>query len=202
MAEQRIYSAPGVDLQALAQALLEWYQQQGFESQIVPSAGGGLTVQARKEDTLRKVSGTSAALSVNLIRQGDNLTVQAGAAKWADKAVVGVAAAIIFWPLLILPAYGAYKQKDLIDDTFVFIDQYLGSAGMIAAPTGAPAGAAATTATNLAVHCPSCNQPLREGARFCDKCGSALITECPKCKADLRPGAKFCDACGAPIEAK
>jgi class 3 adenylate cyclase/tetratricopeptide (TPR) repeat protein len=47
--------------------------------------------------------------------------------------------------------------------------------------------------------CPSCQQDNREGAAFCDRCGSVLAPKCPNCSAQLRPGARFCDACGVPV---
>lgn len=42
--------------------------------------------------------------------------------------------------------------------------------------------------------CPSCGQPVIEGAKFCMNCGAKLA--CPKCGAALIPGAKFCMNCG------
>jgi class 3 adenylate cyclase/tetratricopeptide (TPR) repeat protein len=47
--------------------------------------------------------------------------------------------------------------------------------------------------------CPSCQQDNREGAAFCDRCGSVLAPKCPNCSAQLRPGARFCDSCGVSV---
>ena len=46
--------------------------------------------------------------------------------------------------------------------------------------------------------CPNCNAELREGAKFCAKCGQkvAQANTCISCGAELRPGAKFCAKCG------
>jgi len=60
--------------------------------------------------------------------------------------------------------------------------------------------------------CPFCNQPMRTGAKFCAKCGRALIAPpvpssnaagvtCSKCRATNRAGAKFCANCRAPLAA-
>lgn len=56
------------------------------------------------------------------------------------------------------------------------------------------------------MNCPTCNSPLREGAKFCTACGQkvelagtpppASSDLCPKCGATLRPNAKFCTSCG------
>ena len=55
--------------------------------------------------------------------------------------------------------------------------------------------------------CPKCNNPLREGAKFCTKCGekiaqvaqSTTSNVCPQCGAALREGAKFCTKCGCKL---
>ena len=50
--------------------------------------------------------------------------------------------------------------------------------------------------------CPACDAPLRQGARFCDQCGTDVSTiECVQCHAPLRAGAKFCDNCGTRVGA-
>ena len=57
--------------------------------------------------------------------------------------------------------------------------------------------------------CTKCDNELREGAIFCDKCGSSQnniqmpssvpeIQCCIKCSAELIGGSKFCDRCGTP----
>jgi class 3 adenylate cyclase len=47
--------------------------------------------------------------------------------------------------------------------------------------------------------CPSCSHDNREGAAFCEGCGTPLVRRCPKCGADLRTSARFCDSCGEAI---
>ncbi len=46
--------------------------------------------------------------------------------------------------------------------------------------------------------CPYCNAELREGAKFCAKCGQKISQPavCISCGAELRAGAKFCGKCG------
>ena len=44
--------------------------------------------------------------------------------------------------------------------------------------------------------CPKCQAENREGARFCNECGSKFELTCPDCGTTNRPGAKFCDECG------
>src|SRR5262245_36555175 len=47
--------------------------------------------------------------------------------------------------------------------------------------------------------CPRCQHTNRDGARFCEVCGSPLAGLCAVCGNQPRPGATFCDRCGAPL---
>src|SRR6266581_6747034 len=49
------------------------------------------------------------------------------------------------------------------------------------------------------MRCTSCGTANREGAKFCDACGTALPLACPACGTANRPGAKFCNECGASL---
>ena len=197
MANQKVYNAPGLELQHLSETLSQWLETRGYETQTL-STPGGLTLQARQ--TQNWVQRQGVAINVAMVQQGENLQVQVGTGKWAVQAVSGVAAAIIFWPLLALPAYAAYKQKQIIDDTWQFIDNYVSSGGQAATgpssmPSPQPATASASTAQTP---CPSCGKPVPEGAKFCANCGAKLTLTCAECGATLRLDAKFCDNCGAP----
>lgn len=65
--------------------------------------------------------------------------------------------------------------------------------------------------------CPHCGNPLRVGAKFCAKCGRAVIipptplskggkggigVTCPKCGTQNRAGAKFCKQCKTALTAQ
>ena len=201
MADQRMYHAPGLDLPALGEALSQWFMGEGFEAQTL-QAPGGLAIQARRTEGWRSWVGMSAALNVTLMQQGDQLTVQMGAAKWTDKAVVGAVGLLIFWPALIPAGYGAWKQKKLPDQVFQFIDQYVAGGGAVSGTISASAVPAPTTTLSAAaLTCPSCGEAVRPDAKFCDSCGATLRRDCSECGQPLRPGAKFCDSCGAAAEA-
>lgn len=200
MAEQKLYNAPGLDVQALGQALVQWFQQQGFEAQLLQTPPKGYVVQARKGG-LSSLVGMAAALNVTMTPQAEMTLVQMGAAQWSDKAVAGAVGALVFWPVLIPAAFGAWKQKQLPDQVFAFIDQYIALGGRVTESDLArimttPSSPVAAGAEAL---CPSCKQPVRAGAKFCDNCGASLTAVCAKCGASLRMDAKFCDACGAAV---
>ena len=44
--------------------------------------------------------------------------------------------------------------------------------------------------------CPECQSSIREGAKFCLKCGEKLELKCPQCGKALPIEAMFCDECG------
>ena len=46
--------------------------------------------------------------------------------------------------------------------------------------------------------CPACAAHLREGARYCEDCGSTIPSRCAGCGARVQAGKRFCSACGAP----
>jgi hypothetical protein len=48
------------------------------------------------------------------------------------------------------------------------------------------------------MQCPSCNAAVREGAKFCGKCGTALPRGCPACGPVNPIDDRFCAECGAP----
>ena len=203
MPEQRAFHTPDVDIQDLGQKLSEWFEGQGFEAQSLEGHGGGLVVQARKPERWRAWVGMDAALNVTMTVQGENLLVQTGASKWTDKAVVGGLGALLFWPAMIPAAYGAWKQKQLPDEVFRFVSQYVATGGELpfaSAPSAPVVAPAKAPAPSEGMACPKRGAVVREGAKFCDNCGASLRMTCPQCGAELRPDAKFCDKCGAKVE--
>ncbi len=200
MTDQKTYKAPNINLKDFAGQIATFHQNEGFEVQVV-EAKDGIVVQSRAKDWIQR---GSVALTVTATCQGDNVLVQTGHAKWGVNVATGVVSALIFLPLLAIPAFTSFKQKQLIDDTWELVDRYMVSIG--AAPTMAvmpsvPVAAQAPQqmSSPVAGTCPHCGEPVRADAKFCDHCGKPLATVCAKCGAGLRPDAKFCDSCGAPV---
>ena len=73
------------------------------------------------------------------------------------------------------------------------MNQYINQAP--AAPAQNPAPTSNSNSTGA--KCPSCGQPVIEGAKFCPNCGARLV--CSNCGNALIPGAKFCPNCGNKI---
>ena len=62
--------------------------------------------------------------------------------------------------------------------------------------------------------CPKCGNELKEGQKFCTKCGTPVsksvqvkgsapqtpsLSVCPKCGSPLKENQKFCTKCGTPV---
>jgi hypothetical protein len=123
--ERRTFYGPDIDIPSLAQALADNFLREGYQTQVVPVSATGLMVQARKEDTLRKIAGMSSALSAVLDLEGEYVSVEMGGAKWADKGVAAGVGAIIFFPALITAGVGAYQQSQLTSKAWQFVEQFI-----------------------------------------------------------------------------
>lgn len=49
--------------------------------------------------------------------------------------------------------------------------------------------------------CPNCNSEVKDGMRFCPKCGTEIpqIRYCSECGTELKDGMRFCPKCGVSI---
>src|SRR6266568_4702394 len=52
------------------------------------------------------------------------------------------------------------------------------------------------------MRCSRCGHENKEGARFCNECGSKLEIICAACATPNPPGSKFCSGCGSPLAAQ
>jgi hypothetical protein len=225
--EKRNFYAPDIDIYSLAQALETWFVDQEFVTQQFTTPDGGVTVQARKESTLRTLAGMSSAMSAVIRLEGEYVTVEMGHAKWVEKGAVAAVGMLVFWPALVTAGVGAYQQTQLQSKAWQYIEEFLRTNSAFAdrlsfqvpgptfGPSPGPVVGGAPPPISLGGNkaplpaggnpppvatCAGCGHPLREGARFCDNCGSPVAVTCPGCGKQLRIGARFCDECGTPIQ--
>ena len=67
---------------------------------------------------IRLVMGLSAYATIRLLRKGDDLEITVFGGNWIDKICVTVVALFIFWPILVIPSIGAYRQKRFLDSVY------------------------------------------------------------------------------------
>ena len=85
----------------------------------------GYFLQAKSQDSgWKKLAGMSKATQVQIIASGDLITVSLGSGEWSDKVGAGVVGAIVFAPLMFTAAFGAWQQKELVDQIFNFVHNY------------------------------------------------------------------------------
>jgi hypothetical protein len=124
MSETRSFHAPDISVNSLVNALSDWYRSQNYTVQALDVHGGGVLLQA-KRGGWRNLVGMSSALNIVLRQQGANLAVEIGAGQWADKAIVGTVSLFVLWPLAVTAAWGTWKQSQLPNRTFEFIQQFV-----------------------------------------------------------------------------
>lgn len=102
---------------------------------------------------------------------------------------------VLFAPLAVTAAVGAYNQKKLPNEIFEHIEKYLlgGGNNVIMSSFGANA------ANENEVICPNCNSANNNNTKFCGNCGSPLTATCPNCGASVALDTKFCNQCGSPM---
>jgi hypothetical protein len=148
-------------------------------------------LQARKSNTLRDLTGLSAALTIKITSEAGGTRVEMGMQKWFDKAAVAAVAILLSAGLLVaLPALGAYWQYKITEDAWKIIEGHIArQAGGYVPP--------------LPGRCGTCGAANSSGAAFCSSCGANLRIglTCSSCGAlQKETSARFCNRCGKPLQ--
>jgi len=118
--EALFYQTQDLNLPAIAQALVLEYQAKGYEAQQFGDMNH-VTVQLKKESTLRAITGLNKALAISIQRVQDGTLVRVGAQDWIDQIAVG-AVGLAIHPLLITAAIGALQQNNALHEVLRSID--------------------------------------------------------------------------------
>src|SRR5437763_2190496 len=118
--EALFYQTQDLDLLAIAQALALEYQAKGYETQQLGDINH-VTVQLKRESTLRTITGFNKALAISMQRVQGGTLVRVGAQDWVDQIAVG-AVGLAIHPLLITAAIGAIQQYNALHDVLRSID--------------------------------------------------------------------------------
>lgn len=223
---ERTYRDVDIDLDDLADAVVDWFERDKFEVQDFQE-GPSIFVQARKQNVLTMVSGTGKALNVRLSPLSRGFKVEIAAGDWLDKGVgagVALAARAIFLPLAIGAAaatgYGIYQQLRLPEELLDFIDSFVDRRGV---DLDQPQRSARRSSADPAEA--ELDQPQRSERRSTpapadveeelesmrrrrgERGGEPAEPEarpssratkrfCPQCGAEVSADARFCHACG------
>jgi len=118
--EALFYQTQDLNLPAIAQALVLEYRAKGYEAQQFGDMNY-VTVQLKKESTLRAITGFNKALAISMQRVQDGTLVRVGAQDWVDQIAVG-AVGLAIHPLLITAAIGAIQQNNALHEVLQSID--------------------------------------------------------------------------------
>ncbi|GAC1667433.1 MAG: hypothetical protein NVS9B9_27720 [Ktedonobacteraceae bacterium] len=118
--ETHFYQTQQLELPRIAQAIVFEYQAKGYQVQQFGNPDQ-VTVQLKKEDTLRAITGFNKALAVSLQRINGGTLVHVGAQDWTDQIAVG-AVGLVIHPLLVTAAIGAVSQNNVVHDILLLID--------------------------------------------------------------------------------
>ena len=123
--DARFYNSEEIDIERLAQDLMNAYNAQGYQTQQIGGKDQVL-VQIKKGGDLEALVGLQAALSLTIQRTGGGTLAMIGQQKWLDKAAVGTIGIIGFaflWPLAITAGAGALRQASLGNQVLNIVDR-------------------------------------------------------------------------------
>ncbi len=125
MPQARFYDANGVPVQELAAAAADFFRQDNFDTTIQDQSGRTI-LQINKQGGVRYVFGLAYSLTVVLTPQPDGrVLVELGGETWGDKIASGAIGWVLLPPLVFTAAYGAWKQSELDDRFWAFINGYI-----------------------------------------------------------------------------
>jgi len=128
----------------------------GYTHQAI-SVAGGMVLQARKTSMLRTAIGLDYALTIQITVDDQGTHVHVGGQRWFEKAAVGAFALMLGGAPVVLPAAGAYFQRQITEEAWQVIERHIAQA------------------SRPGRSCRSCASAINDpGARFCPSCGSTL----------------------------
>lgn len=160
------------------------------------SAQDGYLVQAKETSSWKTFTGLGKALQVQIIPSGENdVMVNIGIGKWADKAGAAAVGLFLFAPLAITAGVGAYMQNKLPGEVFDCIEKFIMAGGR-----SVRRNVTFERTDDTKTRCPSCGANNPKGTKFCSGCGNKLSEICPACGKDVDLGKKFCPHCGSSMK--
>jgi len=199
MAESKVFRLPeGIDGSAVGKEVENFLRSNKNLTTEGTKTPDGYFVQAKEPEGSgwKQLAGMTMAIQVQVVEISDTITVNIGNGKWSDKIGAGAVGMVLFAPLAVTAAVGAYNQKKLPTEIFEHVEKFLLGGGNSVMMNSFGANAA----NENEIICPNCNSANNENTKFCGNCGSPLTATCPQCGANISLGAKFCNECGSPMD--
>ena len=122
--DARFYNSEEIDIERLANDIVNAYQMQGYQAQQIGNRDQ-ILVQLKKGGDFEAIIGMQAALSLTLQRTSGGVLAMIGQQRWLDKAAVGavgIVALPVLWPLALTAGVGALRQASLGNQALNMVD--------------------------------------------------------------------------------
>jgi FHA domain/Double zinc ribbon len=122
--DARFYNADDIDIEQLANDLVNVYLAQSYQAQQFGDQQQRL-VQLKKGGDFEAIIGMQAALTVTIQKTAGGTLAMIGQQKWLDKAAVGAVGLValpVLWPLAITAGVGALRQASLSNQVLNMVD--------------------------------------------------------------------------------
>jgi len=125
----RFYEIASFSAPQLAERIQQWFFMQQYDAQIIPQ-GLMIAVQGRKEGMVRSLLGMAYAATVIIEPTPTGFKASVGGGKWIDKAAVAAVGMFVAFGFTVFTAgYGATQQKQLENNLWLMIDQFVMASG-------------------------------------------------------------------------
>ena len=130
MAESRVFQkVNGVTIEGIGRSVQNFLRSSKGLVVQGGKAGEGYIVQAKEDDSWKKVAGMSSAIEVQISDTGNGILVNIGNGQWSDKIGAGVLGWFVFAPLAVTAIVGSVQQKKLPGEIFDHIERYVANGG-------------------------------------------------------------------------
>ncbi len=195
MAESKVFKLPeGFNASSVGKEVENFLRSEKNLTTEGTQTPDGYFVQAKEHEgsSWKKLAGMTMAIQVQIVEVSDTITVNIGNGEWSDKIGAGAVGMVLFAPLAVTAAVGAYNQKKLPNEIFEHIEKFLIGGGSTVMMNS-------FGANQNQIMCPNCNSANNKDTKFCGNCGSPLTATFSNCGANVPLGTKFCSECGNPM---
>ena len=172
MTDSRVFRlSDGIDANAVGKEVENFLRTNKNLTAEGTTTPDGYFVQAKEPEGSgwKTLAGMTMAIQVQIVEINDTITVNIGNGKWSDKIGAGAVGMVLFAPLAVTAAVGAYNQKKLPSEIFEHIEQFLLNDGK-----SVMVNSFGTIAKEDEVICPNCNSANAKNTKFCSECGTKI----------------------------
>ena len=126
------------DLAAVAQDVMDHFEQQGFEVSETHIPAGGVQVSIRKGGTFKAIIGMRSALNIKIEPAANGTRVEAGVGIFGQQAIPTAITLLVFWPVVVAQVWNMAQESKLDEEALGVAEESL-KAHSSEAPSGAAA---------------------------------------------------------------